>query len=218
MNTKDKIVEQAIHTFNENGFGSVNLFELAKSLGMSRGNITYHFKNKEALLEEIAERVWQDFAEKRATNKNIPSFENLHHDVQLYYHLQKRYSFIFQDNQVLKHPLIAPKVKEFESRTLDDIKAAIAFSIQLGNMRPERVPGTYNYLALTSWMLMFFWSAQENIRGERNRKDGEKVIWSLLLPHLTEKGLASFEKFFGKKYMESLGEEFQADMNAYISF
>jgi AcrR family transcriptional regulator len=217
MATKDKILQQALQAFNQSGYGAVNLHELAKSLEMSRGNMTYHFKDKEALLRELADQLWDELNETRAV-KNIPSFENLHHDAQLYYRLQQKYSFIFHDQQVLTHPLIAGRMKDFTGQTIKNIEMAIAFSIQLGNMKAEPAPGVYHNLALTSWMLMFFWASQQTVRGEKIQKDGEKVIWSMLLPHLTEKGLASFKKYFGKEYLESLGSAFDHNLESYVKF
>lgn len=217
METKQRILNQALKVFNKSGYGAVNLFELAKSLDMSRGNMTYHFKDKEALLKELTDQLWEKLTNGMVA-KSIPSFQNLHHDAQLYYKLQKEYSFIFHDNQVLKHPLIAPKMKSLCDKIVKDIETAIAFSIQLGNMKIEPVPGVYKNLAVTSWMMMFFWSSQQMIRGDKTREDGEKVIWSLLLPHLTEKGLASFKKFFGEDYLADMGEKFDQNMDSYLTF
>lgn len=43
METKEKILKAATRLFNEKGYGSVNLKELAQTMGISRGNLTYHF-------------------------------------------------------------------------------------------------------------------------------------------------------------------------------
>ena len=217
MITKQKILQRALKTFNQSGYGAVNLHELAKSLEMSRGNMTYHFKDKEVLLKELADELWNELNEARA-DKTIPSFENLHHDVQLYYRLQKKYAFIFQDKLVLSHPIIAPRMKELTAKTIRDIEMAIAFSIQIGNMNQEPAPGVYYNLALTSWILMFFWASQQTVRGDKVQKDGEKVIWSLLLPHLTPKGMASFKKYFGEEYLASLGKAFDHSLESYVNF
>ncbi|MDH7447446.1 TetR/AcrR family transcriptional regulator [Aquimarina sp. 2201CG14-23] len=217
METKQRILDQALKTFNKSGYGAVNLFELAKSLDMSRGNMTYHFKDKETLLQELTNQLWDKLTNVRM-EKSIPSFQNLHNEAQLYYRLQKEYSFIFHDNQMLKHTLIAPKMESLCTKMIKEIETAIAFSIQLGNMRDESVPGVYKNLALTTWMSMFFWSSQKMIRGNKTNEDGEKVIWSLLLPHLTEKGLASFKKFFGEEYLSKMGEAFDHNMDSYLTF
>ena len=59
LTTKEKILAAALKMFNQEGYGAVNLFELAKSIGMSRGNMTFHFRDKEAILQTLAEELWQ---------------------------------------------------------------------------------------------------------------------------------------------------------------
>ena len=108
--------------------------------------------------------------------------------------------------------------KLFTEQFIKDTKAAIAFAIQLGNVRPEIVKGTYHNIALTTWMLTFFWLPQQIIRGKKTEEDGEKLIWSMLLPHMTEKGIASFKQFFGEKYLDELGEPFEVDIQSFVSF
>ena len=217
MDTKKRIIEQARKAFNQSGFGAVNLFELAKSLDISRGNMIYHFKDKEVLLEVIAGELWSKI-EATKLSKTLPSFKNLHQDAQTYYKLQKEYSFIFYDNQVYTHPLVAPKMKVIVEDFIRNIEMAIAFSIQIGNMKKEPLPGLYKNLATSTWMLLFFGSTQKNFRGKKAKEEGEILIWSLLIPHLTEKGIASFKKFFGADYLAKLGEPFDHNLESYLIF
>ncbi len=39
---------EATKAFNKSEFSAINLFELANQLGISRGNLTYHFKDKDS--------------------------------------------------------------------------------------------------------------------------------------------------------------------------
>ena len=70
---------------------------------------------------------------------------------------------------------------------------------------------------MATWMVKFYWLPQQVIRGERKIADGEKLIWSMLLPHLTKKGLNNFRKFFGQDYINSLGEPFAIEMENLIT-
>lgn len=54
--TRDKIIEGACALFNERGYGAVTTAALAEHLGIAEGNLWYHFKTKQALLEAIGER------------------------------------------------------------------------------------------------------------------------------------------------------------------
>lgn len=218
MSTRQKIIQKATSYFNRNGYNSTSLFELAKEIGMSRGNLAYHFKEKDLLLEAIAEEMWQQMEAERSKSRQLPSFENLHNEIQLYYRFQKKYAFIFLDTHVLKHTVIKKRFRDLTQKTIEDNKATIAFSIKLGNMKPESLPGMYHNIAFITWMLTFYWLSQQVIRGEKSREDGEKLIWSILLPHFTEKGIQSFKSFFGKEYYESLGETFELDIQNLLSF
>ena len=59
MSTKEKIVERALHLFNESGINKVGVREIAASLGISPGNMSYYFPKKEDLLEELQRRIGQ---------------------------------------------------------------------------------------------------------------------------------------------------------------
>lgn len=218
MNTKDKIIKSATKLFNKHGFGPISLFEISQDLDMSRGNVAYHFKDKDALLQTIIKEMWEKIEREKLRSRQLPSFENLHHTVQLIYKFQKEYAFIFLDHLVLTHPVVRNQFREMTQQTIDDNKAAITFAIQLGNMDPEPVKGLYHNISFITWMLSFFWLPQQIIRGEKTGEDGEKMIWSIILPHMTDKGVRSFKKFFGNEYYESLGEPFEADLSQIITF
>ncbi len=216
--TKQKIIQQAKKLFNQNGFSAISLFELAQKLDMSRGNLAYHFKDKDILLRAIADEMWHKIESARAKSRKLPSFENLHDEVQLYYRFQKEYAFIFLDTHVLNHPIIKKHFRKMTEQTIEDFKAGIAFSIKLGNMKEEPVAGMYHNIAFITWMISFYWLSQQIIRGEKTGEDGEKMIWSILVPHFTEKGIHSFKGFFGEEYYNNLGEPFEVDLNKFITF
>ncbi|MBS0475344.1 MAG: TetR/AcrR family transcriptional regulator [Proteobacteria bacterium] len=56
MKTRDRIVQTALALFNEQGYGAVTTAALAAACGMSEGNLWYHFKTRQALLEAIGDQ------------------------------------------------------------------------------------------------------------------------------------------------------------------
>jgi len=216
--TKQRIINTAIQLFNSNGYGAVSLFEIAGKMSMTRGNLTYHFKDKDQLLQAIADEMWRKIIVERNKSRQLPSFENLHNEVQLYYRFQKQYAFIFLDSHVLNHPLIKEKFREMTAQSIRDNEAALAFAIKSGNLKPEPFKGIYKNIALNTWILSFFWLSQQIIRGEQSQENGEAVIWSQLLPHFTEKGITAFKAFFGDDYLDQIGDAFDTKIDNYISF
>ena len=64
LTTREKIVITGKNLFNQNGFGSTTLYQIAQELGISRGNLTYYFKDKSALLVEIAAEMSSKYTAK----------------------------------------------------------------------------------------------------------------------------------------------------------
>ena len=219
--TRQRILDKAVELFNNNGFASVTLFEIAGALDMTRGNLTYHYKDKDALLQAISDEFWSKFEKEKSQSTMLPSFGKMHHDVQLFYRYQRQYSFIFMDDHVLRSPVIRQKFKEVTEQSIKEMEATIAFAIAAGNMHPEPYEGIYHNLAVSTWMLSFYWLNQQMILGDETdltSEEGEKKIWSLLLPHLTERGMEAFRKYFGQDYLKKIGKSFQADIRQYVGF
>lgn len=206
MDTKQKIVSTAIQIFNKNGFGAISLNDIAKSMGVSRGHIAYHFKDKDALLEYIATDMWNQLDLERAKSLSFPSFENLTKMMQVFMKYYEQYAFIFMDAQVTAHPLLQPMIEQKTKEAIEDNMRTIAFSVELGNMNPEPFEGAYYNLAVQFWMVSFFWYHQINFRSDAKQEDMMKMGWSLLIPHFTEKGIQSFKEYFGDDYFNQLGQ------------
>ncbi|MEM1123984.1 MAG: hypothetical protein AAGJ18_26335, partial [Bacteroidota bacterium] len=82
----------------------------------------------------------------------------------------------------------------------------------------EVIVGTYHNLCRTLWMNSFFWLLSDVYQDVDKETDWDKVAWSLVLPHFTEKGLAAFKQHFGEDYFLSLGKAFQQYAAKAISF
>lgn len=218
MSTKQKIIKTATKLFNEKGYSAVNLKELAQVIGISRGNLTYHFKNKKELLEAIVKEMWEKLVIEKEKTLQVPSFENMHNQTRLYHTFQKEYAFVFLDTHVQNHPIVKDQFKAMIEQTIEDFHKMIAMGVQIGTVKEEVIPGTYRSLALSVWMVSFYWLSQQTTREKTDEADGEKVIWGLILPHLTKKGITGFKKFFGEAYYKKLGKPFNVNQYNFINF
>lgn len=54
--TKTRILEIANELFYHNGFADTSIGDIVDKAEMSKGNLTYHFKNKQAILEGVVNR------------------------------------------------------------------------------------------------------------------------------------------------------------------
>jgi AcrR family transcriptional regulator len=207
--TKQRILDTAIRCFNERGYGNVSLQDIAREMEMSRGNLAYHFPSKDTLLETIFSQLTEKLEQERSKSRNLPSFTNLRQEIERYRLYQEEYAFIFTDSQVMSIPQIRTTLREMSNATIADNRAAIAFAIQVGNMKAEPFPGVYHQLAFVTWMLMFFWLPQRLLRGEISGEDAERTVWSMIIPHFTKKGIGVFKKYFSGDFIDHLGPPFE---------
>lgn len=196
--TKERILNSAVELFNQKGLVNVTMRDLANELDISLGNLTYHFKKKEELMEAIHERIISERNSLMENVQMIPSIANIQSQLVPLLQLYERYRFFHQDIlEVMRaYPKIAEIQREHINNQITYIKAIIDYSIGSGNMRQEVVPGQYQQLAESVWMLLTFWLTQREIRSQQGDyyNQARSAMWNLVVPILTEKGLGNFNK------------------------
>ncbi len=185
---------------------------------MSRGNLAYHFKFKETILDSIATIMKEDITALQLKRKSYPAFYNLHLDIRTSRILQRRYPFVFRDMSVLEYGSIKTLMSGWSELTIDRYKEAFAYGVSVANIIEEPFDGIYNQLAVNAWLVSYYWLAQQAVR-EVGPSKPEKVIWSSIMPYFTEKGLVEFGNYYGEAFKESLGkplEKFEGPLLATI--
>ena len=125
MKTRDRILECALHLFNQQGEPNVSTLEIANELGISPGNLYYHFHGKEPLVLGLFER----FAEELTPQLDPPLEVRLDaEDYWLFLHLiverMAQYRFLFQDLSNLTGRL--PKLARDMRSLLNALKRTLA--------------------------------------------------------------------------------------------
>ena len=63
MNTKKRIIEEALVLFSERGYSDVYVGDIAKAVGIKAPSLYKHFKNKQEIFEAILEELKSSYAE-----------------------------------------------------------------------------------------------------------------------------------------------------------
>ena len=74
MDTKNLILTTALDLFSENGFDGVSVRDIAKQVGVRESALYKHFKNKQEILDKIAEKMSEEVHE---VYKNVQAPEAL---------------------------------------------------------------------------------------------------------------------------------------------
>ncbi len=125
MKTRDRILECALTLFNQQGEPNVSTLEIANEMGISPGNLYYHFHGKEPLILGLFER----FQAELAPLLDPPEHARLAaEDYWLFLHLiverLAQYCFLFQDLSNLAGRL--PKLARGIRNLLNSLKRTLA--------------------------------------------------------------------------------------------
>lgn len=125
MKTRDRILECALQLFNHKGEPNVSTMEVANEMGISPGNLYYHFHGKEPLVLGLFER----FQNELAPLLDPPADAQLEaEDYWLFLHLiverMAQYRFLFQDLSNLASRL--PRLAQGMRHWLNTLKRTLA--------------------------------------------------------------------------------------------
>ncbi len=217
MTTREKIIEESRKYFNQHGYAAASLYQIAQTIGISRGNLTYHFSDKEILLDLHLDNLKSEYDQSLMNSVVVPSWQSLNKATEYFHKIQLDYSFIFFDKKVVLLPKVTELIKSLRDNNIKTQMSMINISIQMGNMKKEPFAGVYHNLSRSIWMITYFWLLTKSFSGDKD-VSWEKIVWSMILPYFTTKGLSSFTEHFGKPYFNTLGVSYEKYLGNSLAF
>ena len=195
---KIKVKQAALHLFNQNGLLNVRLQHISDEAIVSVGNLTYHYRTK----EHIVEALWEELLEKRnvllAEFRVLPLFEDLERLLRSIFLLQQDYLFFYIDTPsiIQAFPAIAQAWQEHQAWQNATITMMINFNVSRGVFRPEPRPNYFVELAQVYSVLSDSWASQRRSKGlsEDNFADFRKAIWTFWSTIFTDQGWKEFDQ------------------------
>ncbi|MEQ8928045.1 MAG: TetR/AcrR family transcriptional regulator [Fulvivirga sp.] len=192
--TSDKILISALNLFNEFGFGSVTLRQIAGDLNISQGNLNYHFLKKEDIVtslydkfsDEIEGLVQERLKENTLNLQEIGVFLNEVMELFL------KYRFIFLDFARLmqEYPKIKARYVVLVEVRVEQFSAQLKELSERGILRPEAFPGQFRNLYKKIQILTDFWISYKSLEGKFDAADIQKsylqMIQETIFPHMSD--------------------------------
>ena len=193
IKTKDVILQVAVQLFNQHGVQSITSRQIATEMGISYGNVDYHYKNKEEVLLAIYKQMRNEMSSTYLSRKEYStSLEYFHRLLIRLEAFQLKYRFFNLD--VLEISRSFPKISKHITKTLELRKEQMneLFKDFIAEGYLEGDGGfDHNRLQHTIRIIITFWlSQQEVLHNFKYQENGEMTrhIWEILLPNLTESG------------------------------
>lgn len=192
IKTRDKILESAISLFNQFGYSNISMQRLASELGLSPGNLTYHFPKKEDLMLALylmfKKEIGIVIPPKKENKSDLYLFDE---QIVNFYHLQQRYLFFYLDLLEIEraYPVIAQQHYIHIQDQISRLEHGLRYCIALGLINESDNPENIKFLAQQLWFTAVFWPRQIRVRGITDELDHlRKTIWHQIKPYLTDAG------------------------------
>lgn len=201
--TTERILDQAIALFNENGVGAITTNHIAKQVGISPGNLYYHYQNKEAIIRAIYFRMVKEMDEvwhPQQNNALASPLDALRFLLEKTYLLMWEYRFFQREvNGLLrKDPELAKNFRKVRKQRWIEITAFFQSLADLGVLTKAADADTLSRLSKIGWMITDYWLPFLEVEGRTiNRKSaqqGVELIMTLLRPYLSDKARLEFDK------------------------
>lgn len=200
--TKEKIKSAAKKLFNESDALSITTNHIAKEAAISPGNLYYHYKNKEEIIEAIYADMSKDFDSHNGFELMLNSDNPMRALSQMYdkyIELFWEYRFMLRDINVLI--LTFPKIKAIfiqrQQIRIEQIKMVIKYFISL-DIIEELEESDIELNAKLNWFISSYWhsfSAPDGTITKEQMKEAKEVVFKVsVYPYMTDKGKELYAK------------------------
>ncbi len=193
-NVRDEILKTARKMLLEKPYAEVAMRDIADTLGISVGNLTYHFKKKELL----AEAVTLDLFNRYRPTPPCRTLKELDDWIALAAGSGKEDAFYFKDFEHLAQ--IGPAVREIQRKVFEQNMIFWRETLKLlgnaGLMQPEGFEGQYDAFIHNVYLIKARWREQSRIETQLGipETDFRSRAWASLYPMLTEQGRRDFKE------------------------
>ncbi|MEO8820241.1 MAG: TetR/AcrR family transcriptional regulator [Ginsengibacter sp.] len=194
--TKQRIILNSRKLFSEHGIANTRLQQIADETGISVGNLAYHFKSKEEIVQALYHNTLDELSNILIMSKIYPSLESFDAKFSNLYQFMENNIFYFTNRWEIKrnYPIVNGKIKDINKKILSKLKKRINDNVGRGVMNPEKNRGFYDSLSATLLNSINTWLPQQLLNEKTISEKKFKIyLWTLLHPHLTSKGKTEFK-------------------------
>ena len=191
--TKGKILQVSGTLFNEKGLSNVSMRTIADELTISPGNLTYHFRKREDIIEalyfELVDNMNEAIAQAQQTGlaSIYQMTQAINSILYTYRFIMLDFTTIMRNNKKIKtHFEKLCKLRKVQ------FTGIINHLIKTGILRQEELPREYEFLYYRFQLIGDYWVSSAEILHQKIAKKHielyNEIILQSLYPYLTKKG------------------------------
>lgn len=198
--TKQNILEVSSQLFFDHGIANVRLQQIADGTSISVGNLAYHYKNKEAIVEAIYQQAFVELHKLIDRSFKYSEFSDFDHFIQDFFHFNQSFGFCFNNAWEIarNYPGLNEEWLSSNKKILSQVQKRIHAYCNAGLLQAELYPGAYKLLAQQLLMNILSWLPQQQLSGKKvSLLPFRRNCWSLIYPYFTSKGVKAYHQVDG---------------------
>jgi len=196
MSTKDKILDTALELFNTQGIEAVTVRHIAQAMGISHGNLQYHYANTDLIIQALYNRLASRFDGLLVTPPD--KMNTFRQSVTASFELIYEFRFIFLHFVEIgrRIPAITKHYKDNLRKREPQFLQIFSIMQQQGVMRKDIPEDILKLFVHQLFIVTDFWLSSNEITLQLKEKKALKyyseLFWGMFYPYFTTKGLKEF--------------------------
>lgn len=194
MKTKDRILQTSLLLFNEEGEPNVTTVDVANEMGISPGNLYYHFRGKEVIIEDIYDQFDREMTDilTAPIQKTIGMEDSWFYLYVVFEHIyQYRFLYYNLSDVMQRYEKIQRRFKRLLKLKVNTTKT-LCRDLEKHELLREIKDGELEVLVNQIVMTVIYWFSFNSV-SDRHYKNPEILmhegvfqVMSLLAPYLQE--------------------------------
>jgi AcrR family transcriptional regulator len=191
VTNRDRILIESVGIFNRMGAGSTSTNHICAAIGISPGNLYFHFKNKEeivfALFEQMCEETYALWKEALGKEKVLPPLEFIEQSMDIFW----RYRFFHREMYHLRRqdPALSKRWHKHLDKTRRFMRAAFARWVRDGHVTTVGDAFTFRMIndivLVTASSFFQFYESPERPATNKPLQLANQYLARFLMPYLT---------------------------------
>ena len=189
---RERILTASIELFNQSGVVAITTNHIAEHLQISPGNLYFHFRNKEEIIQELFDQMCRAVYDVWMVQRKLHTFASPREMMEATFTVFFDYRFFHREMYHLrrKDPVLARKWKTHINKSARLLQAYYAYWVKMGVMAKVDDPAEKRMISdvvlITSSSFLQFFESPQKPATKRAIHQGVDHILRLLMPYYAE--------------------------------
>ena len=154
--TRDRILDACRVLFNERGPADVTTAEIATAVGISEGNLHYHFRRKDQILTALFDNFEEALDATGAASRDLRDLPRTHRIYLAgWFNTMWEWRLFYAANVYRLAPELQPRLMRLTDHGQAQVRLTVGALVEAGILRAT--PGEIDRLVVNAWIVASYW-------------------------------------------------------------